>query len=56
MPLYLVERLFPDGFPIAVSEGGHAACIRIAALNAELGVTWVHSYVAGDRHRSGPCS
>ena len=30
MPLYLVERVFPDGFPIAVSEGGHAACIRIA--------------------------
>jgi len=48
MPRYLVERTFPDGFPIAASSEGRSDCIRIAARNAELGVTWLHSYIAED--------
>ena len=52
MPRYLIERLFPDGFPIASTERGRAECGRIAARNAELGVTWVHSCVADDGRRT----
>jgi len=52
MPRYLIERLFPDGFPIASTERGRAECRRIAARNAELGVTWVHSCVADDGRRT----
>ena len=48
MPRYLIERVFPDGFPIAPTEQGRADCGRIMARNAELGVTWLHSYVAAD--------
>jgi uncharacterized protein DUF4242 len=52
MPRYLVERAFPDGFPIAPTGDGRADCARIVARNAELGVTWLHSYVAADGHLS----
>ena len=51
MPRYLIERVFPDGFPIAPTEQGRADCGRIVARNAELGVTWLHSYVAEDGRR-----
>jgi hypothetical protein len=50
MPRYLIERVFPGGFPISPTEDGREACARIAARNGELGVTWFHSYVAeGER-------
>jgi Nickel responsive protein SCO4226-like len=52
MPRYLVERLFPDGFPIASTEEGRTDCARIAAHNAALGVTWLHSYVGEDGRKS----
>jgi hypothetical protein len=52
VPRYLVERLFPEGFPIASDDDGRAACARIVAHNAELGVTWLYSYVAEDGRRS----
>ena len=52
MPRYLVERLFPDGFPIAPDNDGRAGCARITARNAELGVTWLHSYIAEDGRKS----
>jgi hypothetical protein len=52
VPRYLIERVFPEGFPIAPTEEGRAACLRIAARNAELGVTWLHLYVAEDGCRS----
>ena len=48
MPRYLIERVFPDGFPIVPTERGRVDCGRIVARNAELGVTWLHSYVAAD--------
>jgi hypothetical protein len=48
MPRYLVERCFQAGFPIGSSEDGRFECARIAARNAELGVTWMHSYIAED--------
>jgi hypothetical protein len=46
MPRYLVERAFPNGFPIASNAEGRTECARIAARNAELGVTSLHSYIA----------
>lgn len=52
MPRYLIERRFPEGFPIASTDDGRAACDRVAARNAELGVTWLHSYVAEDGRTS----
>ena len=52
MPRYLIERVFPDGFPIASTERGRADCGRIVARNAVRGVTGLHSYVAADGRRS----
>jgi hypothetical protein len=52
MPRYLIERVFPDGFPIAPTETGRADCGGIVARNAELGVTWLCSYVAEDGRTS----
>ena len=48
MPRYLVERVFQEGFPIASNKHGRDDCVRILARNAELGVTWLHSYIAED--------
>jgi hypothetical protein len=49
MPRYLVERVFPEGLAIPVSEEGAAACQGVVAENAGHGVTWVHSYVSEDK-------
>jgi Protein of unknown function (DUF4242) len=44
MPRYLVERTFPAGPGLqADTETG---------VNAQQGVTWLHSYVTPDRQRS----
>jgi len=47
MPRYLVERSFPTGLG-ALADGGGA----VAGANMQAGVTWIHSYVTPDRHRS----
>lgn len=49
MARYVVERTFPDGLLIPVSENGANACLSVADKNAEVGVTWLHSYVSGDK-------
>jgi Protein of unknown function (DUF4242) len=49
MPRYLVERTFPDGLAIPMTEAGVKACQGVIATNAEDGVTWVHSYVTPDK-------
>jgi hypothetical protein len=49
MPRYLVQRTFPDGLAIPLSEAGAQACMGVVAVNAKEGVTWVHSYVTTDR-------
>ncbi len=46
MPRYLVERTFPDGRAIPVTDSGAHACLGVVAVNAEDGVTWIHSYVS----------
>ena len=49
MPRYMVERTFPDGLQIPVTEEGAAACLGVVGKNADVGVTWVHSYVSEDK-------
>jgi hypothetical protein len=52
MPRYLVERTFPDGLQIPVNEDGARTCMGVVDRNAEQGVTWLHSYVNGDKTRT----
>ncbi len=52
MARYLVERTFPDGLQIAVTEEGAAACLGVVGKNADVGVTWVHSYVSDDKQKT----
>jgi hypothetical protein len=49
MPRYLVERSFPDGLALPVTEAGAQACLTVVAVNADEGVTWLQSYVTLDR-------
>jgi len=44
MPRYLVERTFPHHLAIPVDA--------VVELNADEGVTWLHSYVSDDRRRT----
>lgn len=41
----MVERTFPDRLIIPTDPGGSAAMRKVVDVNAEGGVTWVHSYV-----------
>jgi len=52
MPRYMVERTFPDGLRIPVTEEGAAACLGVVDKNCALGVTWVHSYVNEDKTKT----
>ena len=49
MPRYLIKRTFLGGLAILADEAGAEAFGRVVARNAELGVTWLHSYVSEDR-------
>ena len=52
MPRYLVERSFPGGLDIPVNEDGAAACLGVVDKNADVGVTWVHSYVSENKKKT----
>jgi hypothetical protein len=52
MPRYLVERTFPAGLAIPVTDEGAAACLNVVGTNADHGVTWVHSYVSEDKSKT----
>lgn len=52
MPRYLIERSFPDGLSIPINDEGRKIVAGVVANNAELGVTWVHSYVTTDRKQT----
>ena len=49
MARYMVERIFPDGLYIPANDEGAATCLAVVERNADLGVTWVHSYVSEDK-------
>jgi hypothetical protein len=52
MPRYVVERTFPDGLNIPLTDEGANLCDLVIGNNAESGVTWVHSYVSGDKKKT----
>lgn len=52
MPRYLVERSFPQGLSIPLSDDGRKAVATVIERNAELGVTWVNSFVTPDRSQT----
>lgn len=49
MPRYLVQRTFPEGFPIRATEEGARTCHDLVAGHADVEVTWVQSYVSDDK-------
>jgi len=52
MSRYLIEREFPDGLSIPQDAEGSKLCRKVIDINAEDGVTWVHSYVTPDCKRT----
>jgi len=50
----MVERTFDAGLEIPTNDDGAKVCLGVVDRNAELGVTWVHSYVSED-HRKTFC-
>ncbi len=52
MARFMVERTFPDGLEIPITDKGAQACLSVVGTNAELGVTWVHSYVSDDHKKT----
>ena len=52
MPRFMVERTFPDGLNIPLDDSGANLCSHVIGVNAESGVTWVHSYVTGDKKKT----
>ena len=52
MARYMVERTFPDGLQIPITDEGAAACLGVVERNGELGVTWVHTYVSDDKRKT----
>lgn len=52
MPRYVVERTFPEGLAIPSNDEGSGTCLMVIGNNAVDGVTWVHSYVTGDKKKT----
>jgi Protein of unknown function (DUF4242) len=52
MSRYIVERTFPNGLEIPVNADGAATCLSVVDKNADVGVTWVHSYVSEDHKKT----
>jgi hypothetical protein len=52
MPRFIVERNFPEGFAIPVTEEGAQVCLTVVGNNTMDEVTWVHSYVTADKKKT----
>jgi hypothetical protein len=52
MPRYMVERTFPAGLSVPMTNEGAAVCQGVVATNANDGVTWIHSYVNPDHTKT----
>lgn len=52
MPRYLVERTFPDGLAIPMTDQGAQVCLTVVGNNIQDDVTWVHSYVTDDKKKT----
>ena len=52
MPRYIVERTFPDGLAIPMTDQGAEVCLTVVGNNMQDNVTWVHSYVTKDKKKT----
>jgi hypothetical protein len=52
MARYMVERTLADGGAIPASAERASACLGSGNHDADVGVTWLHSYVSEDRTKS----
>ena len=52
MPRCVVERTFPEGLLIPMNDQGAQVCLTVIGVNAQDGVTWVHSYVTHDKMKT----
>ena len=52
MPRYIVERTFPDGLAIPMTDQGVAVCLTVVGNNMQDNVTWLHSYVTKDKKKT----
>ncbi len=52
MPRFMVERTFVDGLEIPINDQGKSTVATVVNNNADLGVTWVHSYVSDDKTKT----
>jgi hypothetical protein len=52
MPRYLVESEFANGLGILDGVGDANTRFALIERNADVGVTWLHSYVSEDRRKS----
>ena len=52
MPRFLVERTFPDGLAIPMTDEGAQVCLTVVGNNTKDDVTWVHSYVTLDKKKT----
>jgi hypothetical protein len=48
----MVERTFAGGLSIPQTAEGAKICRSVVDANAADGVTWVHSYVTTDKHKT----
>jgi hypothetical protein len=52
MPRYLVERTFPDRLVIPTTGAGASLLGKVVTSNADVGVTWVTSYVNPEKTKT----
>lgn len=52
MPRYIVERTFPDGLEIPPNDAGARIVAGVVSNNSEEHVTWVRSFVLGDKTKT----
>lgn len=52
MRRFIVERSFPEGLDLPISETGARTAHVVIDRNAEHGVTWIQSYFTPDRTKS----
>lgn len=52
MPRYIVERTFPEPVEIPTNPDGVKAMLGVVDNNAQVGVTWIQSFVTDDHTKS----
>jgi hypothetical protein len=52
MSRFIVERTFPDGLNIPMTVDGMAATLGVVDRIAEVGVTWITSFVTVDHTKT----